>query len=75
MGLRAREFDNLHSDNKLRIVNIKGIPVMELKQIEDKNIILYSVYNFFVEAIIDRSNGNILGIERLTLDQVALAYC
>lgn len=75
MGLRAREFDKLHPDNKIRIVNMRGIAVLELKLLEEKVLVLYSIYNFFVEAVVDKREGKIVGLERLSLDQVVVNYC
>jgi hypothetical protein len=75
MGLSSKEFDRLHYNNQLRIVSIKGIPVIELKLWQEKVLVLYSVYNFFIEAVVDKSSEKIIGIERLTLDQVVNTYC
>jgi hypothetical protein len=75
MGLSAREFDQLQYDSQLEIISEKGILLSERNLFPNQAIVLYSLYNFFVEAIINITDKNILSLERLTLDEVSEYYC
>lgn len=75
MGLRGEDFDCLHPKNQAIIIRAKGIPVIELKLPEENCLVLYSLYNYFVEAVVNKPEEEIKFIERLTLDQVVNTYC
>jgi len=75
MGLHAKDFDKMHYDNKALIVNSIGIKVVEKNLFHEQSIVLFSVYNFFVETIVNKMDGRILSMDRLTLDQVTEDYC
>lgn len=75
MGLRGKDFDKLNPFNQGIILKAKGTPVIELKLSSQYSLILYSVYNFFVEAVVNELDGEMKCIERLSLEQVASTYC
>lgn len=75
MGLRGEEFDKMNANNQIIIIRAKGIPIIELKLPEGNCLILYSVFNFFVEAVVNKTEEEIKFIERLTLDEVVNTYC
>ena len=75
MILLAEEFEHLHPSYQALIIKTKGIPVEEINLPENNVLVLYSLYNFFVEAVLNKDEGEIRFIERLTLDQVVNTYC
>lgn len=75
MDLLAEEFEHLHPSYQALIIKAKGIPVEEITLPEDNVLVLYSLYNFFVEAVVNKSDEEIRFIEKLTLDQVVNTYC
>jgi hypothetical protein len=75
MVLLAEEFERLHPSYQALIIKAKGIPVEEISLPEENVLVLYSLYNFYVEAVLDLADDEIRFIERLTLEQVVNTYC
>lgn len=75
MRLRAKEFDKMDYENRIQLISSRGIRVAERKLFHHQSIILFSLCNFFVEAIVNNLDNQILGMERLNLDEVSSSYC
>lgn len=71
----AREFERLHPSYQALLIRAKGIAVEEVELPEGNQLILYSLYNFFVEAVVNKEKDEIKFIEKLSLDEVVNTYC
>lgn len=67
------ELNTFNTNSKTQILNDKSIFVCEVKLTKGFTLQLYSIYNYFVEALVDKW-GNTLDVKPISLNYVNEFY-
>ena len=74
MLITQLELNTFNNHSRQQILNDKSLFVCEVNLTKGFKLQLYSIYNYFVEVLVDRM-GNTLDVKPLTLNYVANFYC
>ena len=74
MLITQLELNTFNNNSRQQILNDKSVFVCEMNLTKGFKLQLYSIYNYFVEVLVDRM-GNTLDVKPLTLSYVANFYC
>lgn len=74
MLITQLELNTFNNNSRLQILSDKSLFVCEVNLTKGFKLQLYSIYNYFVEVLVDKM-GNTLDVKPLTLSYVANFYC